>query len=180
MEIKTKEHAKPGSTKRIELRRPVLQDGSSLWNLARESGTLDLNSPYAYLMWCDQFAESSMLAEVDGRPAGFVLGFRPPEREHVLFVWQVAVADEYRGLGIATRMLGALVDRSEVRAVEASVTPSNTASQNLFRALARRSGCSCREEPYIEAEHFPDSEHEPEVLFHIGPIPGDQYDRSER
>jgi len=165
-----------GSTtkKRAELRRPNLRDGAVLWRMAKDSGTLDLNSPYAYLVWCDQFAETSIVAEVDGWPAGFVVGFRPPGREHVLFVWQIAVADEYRGLGLASRMLDELVERIAVNAVEATVTPSNTASENLFRALARRSGCSCREEPYIEAEHFPDQGHESEVLLRIGPILRDQ------
>lgn len=166
----TKKHTKDESCKQTELRRPDLRDGAVLWRMARDSGTLDLNSPYAYLMWCDQFAETSVLAEVDGWPAGFVIGFHPPGREHVLFVWQVTVADEYRGLGLASRMLDELVERLGATAVEATVTPSNTASQKLFRALARRAGCSCREEPYIEAAYFPDQGHESEVLFHIGPI----------
>lgn len=170
----TKKRAGRASTQRIEFRRTDLRDGGLLWRMARDSGALDLNSPYAYLMWSDQFAETSVIAEVDGWPAGFVIGFSPPGREHVLFVWQVTVADEYRGLGLASGMLDELVERRAATAVEATVTPSNTASQKLFRALARRSDCSCREEPYIEAEHFPDQEHEPEVLFHIGPISHDQ------
>ncbi len=162
--------ARRKAKKGISLRRPDLRDGAVLWRMAKDSGTLDLNSPYAYLMWCDHFAETSVLAEVDGWPAGFVIGFRPPEHPGVLFVWQVAVADEHQGLGLASRMLDALVERCGAEAVEATVTPSNTASRKLFRALARRHGCECREEPRIEAEHFPDQGHESEVLFHIGPI----------
>jgi L-2,4-diaminobutyric acid acetyltransferase len=159
---------------RVHLRAPDLADGAALWRLARDSGTLDLNSPYAYLLWCGEFAATSVLAEVDGRPAGFVTGFRPPERPHVLFVWQVAVAAEHRGLGLAGRMLDALLERDPaLRAVEATVTPSNTASQRLFRALARRHGCACTERPCIETAHFPDPGHEPELLFHIGPIERD-------
>ena len=139
--------------------------------MAESSGTLDLNSPYAYLLWCAQFAETSVVAEVDGAPAGFVMGFRPPGRAHVLFVWQVAVEREHRGLGLAGRMLDHLLERPfGLTAVEATVTPSNEASQRLFRALARRHRTECREEPYLSADHFPAAGHEPENLFHIGPI----------
>jgi len=172
----TKKHTKRSAGKHTEFRRPDLRDGAVFWRMARDSGTLDINSPYAYLMWCDQFAETSIIAEVDGWPAGFIMGFRPPGREHVLFVWQVTVADEYRGLGLASRMLDELVQRLGATAVEATVTPSNTASQKLFGALARRANCSLRKEPYIEAAHFPDQGHESEVLFHIGPISQNDHD----
>jgi len=167
---------------RVTMRVPTLDDGAGFWRMVRDSGALDLNSPYAYLMWCDHFADSSIVAEVDGEPAGFIMGFHPPGREHVLFVWQVAVSPTHRGLGLGSRMLDALVARTGATAVEATVTPSNTPSQRLFRSLARRAGCECRETAHIEASHFPapepdagaDSAHEPEVLFHIGPIPSER------
>lgn len=158
------------SATRIELRAPTRVDGAALWRLARDSGALDLNSPYAYLLWCDQFARTSIVADVGGEPAGFVTGFLCPERNDVLFVWQVAVASEHRGLGLAGRMLDALALRLRPRALEATVTPSNTASRRLFLGFARRHGCACREEAYLEPQHFPDRGHESEVLYHIGPI----------
>lgn len=158
------------TTQSTAFREPAVADGHLLWQMAKDSGSLDLNSPYAYLMWCDHFAETSVLAEVDGRPAGFLLGFRPPSRRDVLFVWQVAVAGDFRGLGLASRMLDTLVERVRPRAVEATVTPTNQPSQKLFRSLARRVGCECSERPHFERAHFPDQGHEPEALFHIGPI----------
>lgn len=174
MNTTQKERAERASSPTPSFRRPDLRDGAVLWRMARDSGSLDLNSPYAYLLWCDQFAETSIVAEVDGSPAGFLIGFRPPGREHVLFVWQVAVAPERRGLGLAGRMLDTLVERLGARAVEASVTPSNTASRKLFQAFARRAGCTCSEAPYLDPDHFPDHGHESEVLFRIGPIRHDQ------
>lgn len=41
-------------TMRIDRPRPG--DGPLLWRLARDSGTLDLNSAYSYLLWCRDFA----------------------------------------------------------------------------------------------------------------------------
>jgi len=158
----------------VTFRAPELADGATFWRLAKESGTLDLNSEYAYVMWCGQFSEASVIAEVDGEPAGFVMGFRPPEHPEAVFVWQVAVSAEHRGLGIAGRMIADIVERNRLSAVQATVTPSNEASMALFRGIAKRNGAECRETPYIESEHFATEGHEPEVLFHIAPIQHDQ------
>jgi len=154
----------------VRFRHPTPEDGATMWRIARDSGALDLNSPYAYLMWAGQFADSSILAEVDGKPAGFLTGFHPPGRERVLFVWQVAVDASSRGLGLASRMLDELVERTGAAAVEATVTPSNRASRRLFRSLAERHDCACEVAPCLEPGHFPEPGHEAEQLFHIGPI----------
>ncbi|MEZ6018372.1 MAG: diaminobutyrate acetyltransferase [Planctomycetota bacterium] len=170
MTTKQSLHTQPDSTVNVELRPPSRADGADLWRLARDSGGLDLNAPYAYLLWCDQFSKTSVVAAIDGRPAGFVTGFMRQERPDVLFVWQVTVARGHRGLGLAGRMLDALVERLGPAAVEATVTPSNAASSRLFHGLAKRHGCACSEAPHFATNHFPDQGHEPEVLFHIGPF----------
>lgn len=147
-----------------------LADGATLWRLAKDSKTLDLNTSYAYVMWADQFSQSTLIAEVDGVPAGFLQGFRPPKNPDALFVWQIAVAERFRGMGLAGRLLQELAGRMGVRYVEATVAPDNLASQKLFRGFARRMECECQENPYIETEHFPDSGHPAEPYFRIGPL----------
>ncbi len=49
-----------------------------MWRIARDSKTLDLNASYAYILWCRDFAATSVVATVDEQPAGFVTGYRPP------------------------------------------------------------------------------------------------------
>ncbi|MFD9163912.1 diaminobutyrate acetyltransferase, partial [Streptomyces sp. NPDC059558] len=36
----------------IRADRPDLCDGPDLWRIARDAKTLDVNSPYSYLLWC--------------------------------------------------------------------------------------------------------------------------------
>jgi len=151
-------------------RLPEVDDGARLWQMVAASKALDVNSPYAYLMWCDYFAKTSVVVEVRGSLAGFLLGFSPPDQPDSLFVWQVAVDAKYRGRGLASSMLDRLIERVRPRAVLATVTPSNHSSQELFRSLARRHDCVCSERDHFEREHFPGQSHEPEQLFHIGPI----------
>ncbi len=146
-----------------------------MWQIARDSGTLDLNSSYAYLMMCRDFARTSRLAWVDGRPAGFVIAYRRPARPDCLFVWQVAVDAAHRGHGIAARLLDDLVE-SELRdpsepvlTVETTITEDNLASRTLFRRFAERWDAPLYTSDLFVAADFPD-DHDGEPLIEIGPL----------
>lgn len=149
-----------------------MADGAALWRMAKDSATLDVNSPYAYLLWCRDFAATSVIAEVDGRPAGFITGYRRPERPATLMVWQVAVDAAHRGAGLAGRMLDHLAEQwrpGGVTHIETSITPDNEASQRLFAAFARRWAAAIDRFELFSAEFFPES-HLAEELFRIGPL----------
>lgn len=155
------------------LRAPSAADGGDMWRLVRDSGVLDLNSPYCYLMVAKRFAQTSVVAEEGGRLVGFVAGFRPPDTPGALFVWQIGVDASQRGQGLGTRMLHWLIERTRplgVTHLEATVTPSNTASQRLFHGVARDHGTECRKTPWLEVDDFPEAGHEPEALLRIGPL----------
>src|SRR6187431_2111779 len=104
--------SEPGRHSRQEfLRPPRGTDAIGIRDLVAETGVLDLNSTYAYLLLSTDFAETSIVADVDGRLQGFITGYRPPQRPDVLFVWQVAVAPSAQRGGLAAAMLDAVVDR---------------------------------------------------------------------
>jgi len=155
------------------IRTPTVEDGAAIWRLVRASRVLDVNSSYAYLLWADQFAETSVLAEVDGEVVGFVTGFRPPGAPEVIFVWQVAVDGSMRGRGLAKQLLRALVELpgcAGVTHMQTTVTPSNAPSRALFHSFGRSLGAPVEVRPYFGEELFPDAGHEAEELFHIGPF----------
>lgn len=157
----------------VVLRHPTVRDGLTIWRLVGEAGTLDLNSTYAYLMVCRDFAETCIVADEGGRVSGFVVGYRPPRRRDVVFIWQIGVAPAARGRGIGSRMLDRLLASrgcAGVRVLETNVTPSNEASRALFHALARRLGAPVTELDGFASSLFPDPSHEPERLLRIGPF----------
>lgn len=160
----------------IALRKPHASDGAAVWELIRAAGSLDVNSAYCYMMLCDYFRETCVIAESEGRIVGFVSAFRPPERPDDLFVWQIAVHPSERGKGIATMLLEELIRRRAGQGggawcMEATVAPSNTASRTLFRRLAERYGTDCRERSGYPSDWFPaQSSHEEERLLRIGPF----------
>ncbi|WP_181798740.1 diaminobutyrate acetyltransferase [Streptomyces sp. WELS2] len=154
---------------------PATSDGAALWRIAKESKTLDLNSSYSYLLWCRDFAGTSVVARgADGEPVGFVTGYLRPGRPRTLLVWQVAVDASHRGCGIAARLLDGLTARlvaeRGITELETTITPGNTASERLFTSFAERHGARVRREVLFPADLFPGGSHDPEVLYHIGPL----------
>ena len=157
----------------VTIRTTRLGDGAAMWQFVDDHGGLELNTAYAYLVLADDFADTCVVAESsDGTLAGFVLGYRPPTRPDTLFVWQVGVAPSHRGQGLARRMILDLLERNapEVRFLESTVTPSNTASRRLFRSIAEHRGTTCDVSAYLTEEHFPGPGHEAEEKFRIGPF----------
>jgi L-2,4-diaminobutyric acid acetyltransferase len=145
-----------------------LEDGPALWSLAKANG-LDENSPYAYLLWTEYFRDTTVVATDDGdAPVGFVTAFHPPAEPHAVFVWQIGVDGSHRRRGIAGRLLDELFERAGATVLEATVTPSNSASETLFRRFGERHGLPVTVEPLFGEELFPPG-HEAEQRFRIGP-----------
>ncbi|WP_244415997.1 diaminobutyrate acetyltransferase [Streptomyces hygroscopicus] len=152
----------------IHLDAPRADEGPSLWNLAREARTLDVNSPYFYALWCRDFSASSVVARSTEGIHGFTLAFARPKAPETLFVWQTAVSAALQGQGLARRMVDHLANH-RFRFVEATVTPDNTASDRFLSAFARARGARLERKLLFGAELFP-AGHSPEELLRIGPL----------
>lgn len=163
------------STASVTLRKPSVEDGASIWKLVKESGVLDVNSSYSYLMLCKFFPDTCAIAEEDGKAVGFVTGFRPPTEPDALFVWQIAVDASQRGRGLASTLIKELLDREsarDIKYVTATISPSNIPSRALFKRLAADFNTNIVEsaEEGILEDVFPEGGHEAEHLFRVGPL----------
>ncbi|MFF1697463.1 diaminobutyrate acetyltransferase [Streptomyces sp. NPDC058257] len=159
----------------LRLDTPDVADGAAIWRIARDSKVLDLNSSYSYLLWCRDFAATSVVArDANGEPAGFITGYIRPERPRTLVVWQVAVDQAQRGRGLAGALLDGLTSKvaadRELVSVETTITPDNKPSERLFTSYAQRHGASVERTVLFDAGLFPEEGHEPEVLFLIEPV----------
>lgn len=157
----------------MSFRPPVADDGPAIYALADRCKPLDLNSRYCYLILCEHFASTCVVAECDGEIVAFMTAYILPERRDTLFVWQIAVDAAFRGRGIAKKMLRQLLGRQALKGilyVEATVNPSNHASRALFHALARRCSAELSESALFAARLFGSDQHEQENLIRVGPI----------
>jgi len=142
------------------------------------------NLPWLLVGWLPVARASSA---ADAPVIGFVLGYRQKEAPETIFVWQVGVLPSAAGMGLGGRLLDAWArqcmdatkeeeDGKRVRFVEATVTPSNAASQALFLGFGRRWGASVDvRRNYWAQDDFPQPpvaqhSHESEDLYRIGPL----------
>lgn len=142
------------------LRKPVATDGAKVWELVRNCDPLDENSLYCNLLQADHFRDTCVVAELDGGVVGWVSGYVMPCDPETCFVWQVAVADEARGMGLGLSMLRHLIDRGEcdgVSRLQTTITADNEPSWALFRKFAHSEGVQMDVQAYYtQALHFQD------------------------
>ena len=167
-----------GSDELIILRPPTVADGADLWRLAHGTGVLDTNTPYAYLLWARDFAATSVIAEVEGEPAGFISGYLKPTDPQTIFIWQVAVDSTFRGRGLAKKMLFELAERSGAARLETTITSDNEASIALFTALARQHETELVKRSLFTEDLFPKATesgetHAAEDLYVVDPLKTD-------
>jgi L-2,4-diaminobutyric acid acetyltransferase len=140
------------------LRKPVPEDGADIWALIRACKPLDENSMYCNLIQCDHFRDTCVLAQLAGKPAGWISAYVMPNDPETLFVWQVAVSEAARGTGLGALMLKHLLGREEcagVTRIQTTITRSNRASWALFRKFATQQRAGFSAQAYFgEALHF--------------------------
>lgn len=157
----------------MQLRVPEPHDAAAIHRLIAECPPLDLNSLYAYLLLSEHFRDTCVFARDADGALGFLSAYRPPRREDVLFVWQVAVHARARGKGLGRRMLNALLCRPHLQSIthiETTVSPDNRASRAMFAGLARELGASLAERPFFDRHLFAGHGHDDEPLLRIGPF----------
>lgn len=159
--------------KSILLRPPTLKDGMAVFRLIDNCPPLDTNSSYCNLLQCSHFASTSVAAEMDGVLVGFISGYLLPDRPDTLFVWQVAVAEQARGFGLASRMLANILSRPQCVAthyLETTITQDNQPSWALFKGLAKNLSTELQSSEWMDTQIHFDGQHDSEALVRIGPF----------
>ncbi len=157
----------------VTFRSPTADDGADVWKIVASCQPLDRNSVYCNLLQCTDFADTCVLAERHGQPVGWVSAYRPPDSPETLFIWQVAVMPEARGLGLAKRMVMALLERPACKTVthiKTTITPDNEASWSLFDAVADALNAPLHQQAWFDHKVHFRGRHETEHMVTIGPF----------
>ena len=157
----------------VSLRMPTLKDGMSVFRLIQRCPPLDANSSYCNFLQCGHFASTSVAAERDGELVGFISGYLLPDNPDTLFIWQVAVDERARGLGLASQMLQHILSRNDnqdVRYINTTITEDNEPSWGLFKSLAKRMGTKLDFTAWLDKQAHFDGQHDSESLICIGPF----------
>jgi L-2,4-diaminobutyric acid acetyltransferase len=136
-----------------------------------------LNSRYTYFLLARDFFDTCIVAEHDGNIVAFSSGYVPPRRKDTFFNWETVVQRDYRGSGLQKRLLLEQIKMANATYLEATVNPSNEASNRGFTKLAEVLGAECENRLLFSEEDFENDGHEAEVLYRIGPISKDNLEK---
>lgn len=132
---------------------------------------------YCNLLQSTHFADTSVAAvpadSIDEEVMGFISGYLIPERKNTLFIWQVAVSEQARGLGLAGNMLKHILDRpqcAQVSFLETTITESNQASWALFKSLAKKLETGLEKSAMFDSDKHLAGKHDSEFLARLGPF----------
>ena len=157
----------------LSIRMPNPTDGAGVHALVRQCPPLDLNSLYAYVLQCEDFADTCILAENADRTLAWVSAYRQPSDPSTLLVWQVAVHAEARGLGLGRRLILDLLRRPAALGVEqikTTITPDNQASFALFESVAAALDAPIERRAWFDRDAHFAGRHQSEYLITIGPF----------
>lgn len=157
---------------KIKYRDPKKDDAKYIFKLIKDSGRLDVNSEYLYLLQSTHFKDTCCVATDHGKIVGFASGYLIPNDCHTLFIWQIVVDEKYRGHSIAQNMISEIMSRKRTNPIfniYATVSSDNTASNRVFEKIAKELDVSITKETLFKISDF-EHAHEAEILYKIGPI----------
>lgn len=162
-------HSDIPRTRSPRLRKPNATDGAAIWELVKTCKPLDENSMYCNLVQADHFRDTCVVAEMDGDIVGWVSGHMIPD-QNALFVWQVAVGEKARGMGLGKKMLLDLIERDacdDAEHLKTTITQDNAASWALFRSFARHTGGDLTDAPHFTRDNHFEGRHATEHMVSI-------------
>lgn len=157
----------------VRVRRPRPSDGHAVGELARRAESPEPGGQHALPPLVRHFADTSLVAEIEGRLVGFVGGYRPPTNLPSLLIWQIDVEPALHQQGLGTALLHALIQCpacAGVEYVEATVGSSNVAAKRLFEGFARDLDATSELVVDSSSNLLESTQHEREDLLRIGPI----------
>jgi len=157
----------------VRVRRPRPSDGNAVWQLVRQAQSSELGGRHVLRALVQHFADTSLVAEVEGKLVGFVGGYRPPTNLSSMSIWQIDVETSLHRQGLGTALLHALIQCpgcAGVEYLEATVGSSNLAAKRLFEGFAGDLNATCELIADSSPRLLESIAHEREDLFRIGPI----------
>jgi hypothetical protein len=89
---------------------PSIEDRDAVWQLAQEA-----DSSAVYLLWCVDYAESSLIARVEGVAVGCIVGRRLQAQPEELAILALSVSPAYANSRLRDLLLFNLIQRMRKR-----------------------------------------------------------------
>ena len=156
---------------KIKITFPTKKNGSAVAKLIQRCPPLDLNSTYHYLIQSYYFNRTCSVAFDGEKIVAFVSGFIKPTNKNCLFIWQVAIDEDYRGKGLGIDLIEFLLNQNkEFNTIETTITKNNMASRRMFQKFCDKYKTRLSELILFDKEQDFSNECDSEILLKIGPL----------
>lgn len=157
---------------RAVFRTPDMADAHAVSDLARHFENSDYRDARRCRLWFRDFAQSSLLATLDGRAVGFLAGYRRPECPDTFMVYRTLVEESHEGAGLVAELIDRAVDHQAVRGaryVEITASAGGRHLDAMVRELAERHSARVDRSVLFPGDWSPVPQPD-EVLYRIGPV----------
>ena len=155
----------------IKITHPRKEDGISVAELIKRCPPLDLNSTYHYLIQSHYFSKTCSIAFDNKKVVAFVSGFINSSKNNSLFIWQVAIDENYRGKELGIELIEFILNQNKnLDSIETTVTETNLASRRMFEKFCEKYQIKLSEQTLFNKEQDFSNEHDSEILLKIGPL----------
>ncbi|HSN83364.1 MAG TPA: GNAT family N-acetyltransferase [Polyangiales bacterium] len=156
----------------VRIRRPRAEEGSAIWDLVRRSEPVGPDARHVLPLLVSNFADTCLVAEIEGALVGFVGGYRTPTPPESVLVWQIDVDAGFREQGLGNALLHALIrcpGCAGVEYLEATVSSANVATRRLLAGFARDLDTACEVTEGASGSPLASASDADEIL-RVGPI----------
>ena len=155
----------------IKITHPRKEDGISVAELIKRCPPLDLNSTYHYLIQSHYFSKTCSFAFDNKKVVAFVSGFINSSKNNSLFIWQVAIDENYRGKELGIELIEFILNQNKnLDSIETTVTKNNISSRRMFQKICEKYKSRISELILFDKEKDFANKHDSEMLIKIGPF----------
>jgi L-2,4-diaminobutyric acid acetyltransferase len=155
----------------IKITHPRKEDGISVAELIKRCPPLDLNSTYHYLIQSHYFSKTCSIAFDNKKVVAFVSGFINSSKNNSLFIWQVAIDENYRGKELGIELIEFILNQNKnLDSIETTVTKNNISSRRMFQKICEKYKSRISELILFDKEKDFANKHDSEMLIKIGPF----------
>jgi L-2,4-diaminobutyric acid acetyltransferase len=157
----------------IVFKNPIKSDAPKMFSCLGLIPELEKNSIYMYMLFCDIFKETSMIAMEGEQVVGAAIGFLMPSDPKNYFMWQLGVLPQWRQKGLATDLVRALLKSPGLSAIDwlsCTVEADNIAIMTTFRRLAESLDTHIELADKFDSKDFLPYIHATERELRMGPL----------
>ena len=125
----------------MQIRNCTTSDVDKIRQFVNSCKPLTLHTAYTYWVMFNYLSEGCFVMEEDEKAVGYASGVKSSTEEDVFFMWQIGIAEEFRGKGLSQVLIEKIVNvakKQNCNILQLTIEPDNEASFSTFNNYAKK------------------------------------------